>query len=270
MPIPGYVIPGQIICPVFERIGAESKPVNPVVRKYVAGHGVSVSQLANDVVALTATLMGRIIVEQINGDASNGSSSTIANNHANQANTSSSTRGLRKSITGNIHTFKVSVQDQFISPSAFTQLPENTESAQLSVTRPSTSVLPDVGTTVLARVTKLSLKQANVQILSVGQMSTQPTNSNTTISSEQITNDNIPASAESGFGIYGPVKGVVPFAQVTSGASGMVNATDVGEGFGGIVRAQDVRLTERDKVKILDCFKPGDIIRASVVSPILV
>lgn len=34
----------------------------------------------------------------------------------------------------------------------------------------------------------------------------------------------------------------------------------------GVIRAQDVRATEKDKVKIYESFKPGDIVRAQVVS----
>ena len=34
----------------------------------------------------------------------------------------------------------------------------------------------------------------------------------------------------------------------------------------GILRAQDVRSTERDKVKLADCFHVGDIVRALVIS----
>lgn len=34
----------------------------------------------------------------------------------------------------------------------------------------------------------------------------------------------------------------------------------------GVIRAQDVRATEKDKVKIYESFKPGDIVRARVVS----
>jgi exosome complex component CSL4 len=29
---------------------------------------------------------------------------------------------------------------------------------------------------------------------------------------------------------------------------------------------QDVRATEKDKVKIYQCFRPGDIVRAQIVS----
>ena len=34
----------------------------------------------------------------------------------------------------------------------------------------------------------------------------------------------------------------------------------------GVIRSQDVRATEKDKVKIYDSFRPGDIVRAQVVS----
>ncbi|KAI9827806.1 MAG: exosome 3'-_5 exonuclease subunit ski4 (Csl4) [Thelocarpon impressellum] len=42
----------------------------------------------------------------------------------------------------------------------------------------------------------------------------------------------------------------------------------VGEGgeFGGVIRAQDVRATEKDKVRIATSFRPGDIVRATVIS----
>jgi exosome complex component CSL4 len=37
------------------------------------------------------------------------------------------------------------------------------------------------------------------------------------------------------------------------------------EEFQGVVRVQDVRLTEKDKVKIADSFRLGDVVRAVVV-----
>lgn len=36
--------------------------------------------------------------------------------------------------------------------------------------------------------------------------------------------------------------------------------------FQGIIRAQDVRATEKDKVKIFESFRPGDVVRALVIS----
>ncbi len=40
-----------------------------------------------------------------------------------------------------------------------------------------------------------------------------------------------------------------------------------GEEFTGVIRAQDVRATEKDKVKIADCFRGGDVVKGLVVSP---
>jgi exosome complex RNA-binding protein Csl4 len=34
----------------------------------------------------------------------------------------------------------------------------------------------------------------------------------------------------------------------------------------GLIRVQDVRATEKDRVKIYESFRPGDIVRAEVVS----
>ncbi|KAJ8596992.1 hypothetical protein M405DRAFT_804619 [Rhizopogon salebrosus TDB-379] len=39
-----------------------------------------------------------------------------------------------------------------------------------------------------------------------------------------------------------------------------------GEEFNGVIRTQDVRATEKDKVKIGDCFRGGDIVKGIVIS----
>jgi exosome complex component CSL4 len=38
-----------------------------------------------------------------------------------------------------------------------------------------------------------------------------------------------------------------------------------GEDFQGVIRVQDVRATEKDKVKIADCFRGGDVVKGQVV-----
>ena len=40
----------------------------------------------------------------------------------------------------------------------------------------------------------------------------------------------------------------------------------LGEEFTGVIRKQDVRATEKDRVKIGDCFRGGDVVRGQVVS----
>ncbi|KAJ2901513.1 putative exosomal core protein csl4 [Zalerion maritima] len=47
----------------------------------------------------------------------------------------------------------------------------------------------------------------------------------------------------------------------------VVNETNVLEGeWQGVIRVQDVRATEKDKVRMVESFRPGDIVRARVVS----
>lgn len=72
-------------------------------------------------------------------------------------------------------------------------------------------VLPEVGNTVLCRVTRITQKQAAVAILVVGE---------TVLDTE----------------------------------------------WQGLIRTQDVRATEKDRVKIYESFRPGDIVRAQVIS----
>jgi exosome complex component CSL4 len=74
-----------------------------------------------------------------------------------------------------------------------------------------TEVLPEVNSTVLCRVTRITPRQATVAILVVGQ---------TVLDGE----------------------------------------------WQGLIRVQDVRATEKDKVRIFESFRPGDIVRAIVVS----
>ena len=38
-----------------------------------------------------------------------------------------------------------------------------------------------------------------------------------------------------------------------------------GEEFTGVIRVQDVRATDKDRVKIGDCFRGGDVIKGLVV-----
>ncbi|QLL32507.1 hypothetical protein HG536_0D00290 [Torulaspora globosa] len=105
--------------------------------------------------------------------------------------------------------------------------------------------LPKEGDIVLTRVTKISQQRANVEILAV---------------------ENQPVPIDSGVGSNG--SGIVA-AQGGSGAATFSisqASSDLGETFRGLIRSQDVRATERDTVKIIDCFKPGDIVRAQVLS----
>ncbi|KAH9982432.1 hypothetical protein BGW80DRAFT_1263260 [Lactifluus volemus] len=40
----------------------------------------------------------------------------------------------------------------------------------------------------------------------------------------------------------------------------------LGEDFTGVIRVQDIRATEKDKIKVGDCFRGGDVIKGLVIS----
>lgn len=70
-----------------------------------------------------------------------------------------------------------------------------------------------------------------------------------------------------------PEPGSVVIARVTKVMARMASADimcvgskSVREKFSGIIRQQDVRATEIDKVEMHSCFRPGDIVKAVVLS----
>jgi exosome complex component CSL4 len=86
--------------------------------------------------------------------------------------------------------------------------------AEANSEKKKSEILPEVGSTVLCKVTRIAPKQASVAILVVG---------DTVLDGE----------------------------------------------WQGVIRVQDVRATEKDKVKIFESFRPGDIVRAVVVNALL-
>lgn len=105
--------------------------------------------------------------------------------------------------------------------------------------------LPKEGDIVLTRVTRITLQRANVEILAV---------------------ENRPTPVDSGAGSNGT--GIVAPGGGSGAATFSISqaSSDLGETFRGIIRSQDVRTTERDRVKMMESFKPGDIVRAQVLS----
>ncbi|RDW94795.1 putative CSL4-core component of the 3`-5` exosome [Coleophoma crateriformis] len=105
-----------------------------------------------------------------------------------------------------------------ITPAAPAPLPTVSIDRNLSEAGPGkdgtiakAEILPEVNSTVLCRVTRITPRQASVAILVVGE---------TVLDGE----------------------------------------------WQGLIRVQDVRATEKDKVKIFESFRPGDIVRAVVIS----
>lgn len=101
-------------------------------------------------------------------------------------------------------------QQQQQSHGGGAQLPTISVSRRAAGGRRQREVLPQVGNSVLCRVTRITPRQAVVAILVCGE---------TVLEAE----------------------------------------------WQGVIRVQDVRATEKDRVKIYESFRPGDIVRASVV-----
>lgn len=96
-----------------------------------------------------------------------------------------------------------------------------------------------------------------------------------TLSPPPSSPDQRPTVEVTGHKAHGPVPepGSVVIARVTKVMTRMASADimcvgskSVREKFSGIIRQQDVRATEIDKVDMHSSFRPGDIVRASVLS----
>ncbi|KAF1982421.1 hypothetical protein K402DRAFT_340264 [Aulographum hederae CBS 113979] len=98
------------------------------------------------------------------------------------------------------------------------------------VTGATNSILPEVESIILARITRLTTRQANATILAIS-----PPNATSSA----------PSAAD-------PLLSSPPVA--------------CAHPFPALLRTQDIRATEKDKIKMLESFRPGDIIRAQVIS----
>jgi exosome complex component CSL4 len=96
------------------------------------------------------------------------------------------------------------------TPSTTKSVPQPT----IAIDHPFGALIPETGTIVLGRITRINPRQANLSILALG------------VSGEHTCRDAFPA----------------------------------------IIRQQDIRATEIDKVKLGESFRVGDVVRAVVIS----
>lgn len=124
---------------------------------------------------------------------------------------------------------------------------------------PVSNNLPKENDIVLVRITKLNKIQAFCEIISVESRGNVLQDSGIG-SSGEVSHESIPPG---GTGQILNNQSTLA-SSLTTGVNAM--ATELGESFKGIIRSQDIRLTERDKVKVIESFKPGDIVRAIIIS----
>lgn len=225
-----YTVPGQYLTPTY-KVAA-----NNSVEKYVPGRGTTVSSIAVTAQGLlaipvvVATILGRKVVQEI----------TPENAPTDAPNT--------------VKNFLVSVVPV---TNAYVEFEKEVPAAAAAH---SVSInLPQEGDVVLVRITRLTQKQANCEILSVE-------------GHGNILNDlGLGANGElahKSLPMGGGSQSLSSHTQVASSQSTQANAisVDLGETFKGIVRSQDIKSTNRDKTKVIESFRPGDIVRAVVIS----
>lgn len=120
----------------------------------------------------------------------------------------------------------------------------NTTKNTAAVSRPFAPPLPTVHSIVLGRIIRVRQREAHISLDVVDGRAAASSSSSTTTSTR--TTGTASTSSSSHYGT----------AAAGSGA---------GEPFTGIIRVQDVRATEKDRVRMGECFRVGDVVRAEVV-----
>ncbi|BAO41276.1 exosome complex component CSL4 [Kluyveromyces marxianus] len=230
--IPEKAIPGDLICPLFE---SSNDTNQEIIYRFIPGHGCKTQQFemnSQRIDAIVATLKGPIVVEPIEKESSSDSQDLLTNGNESETTFSENVPSEIEKEGRIIKQFLVSISNSNMHSSKFTddQFINN---------------LPREGDVVLARVTRINLQRITVDILAV---------------------ETTPLPIDSGIGSNG--SGITAPGGGSGAATFSISqaSADLGETFRGIIRSQDVRATDRDRVKVMESFKPGDIIRAQVLS----
>lgn len=235
MPSDRYVVPGQYLTPI-RKLNQDG-----VVEEYTPGKGTIITEIYVDherrksLPVIAATLAGKLVVrkkENKDGDDSenNGDSESAA---------------------------KLTL-DYIVSVLSKNSEIDFTKEDDLQSNVANSTRLPVEGDIALVRITRISQRQANCEILSVEGRGNALQDSGIGANGE-VAHESIPPG--------GGAQSLTTYGAMASHMVSLNSAPyDLGESFRGIIRTQDVRLTERDKIKMADCFKPGDIVRGEIIS----
>lgn len=244
------VIPGQYLVPQYETrgTGADERVV-----RHIPGTGAVVSQIragATTIPVLVATVLGTQVKQEIRpAEGTDAEESTDAKESTEDKNASKDQDSSQKPIEVLVSVVAGKNGDYARYAS---------EIDTLAPVNATATNLPHEGDTVLVRITRLNPKQAFCEILTVyGSGNVSPDGG---VGANGTT-------AHNSVPVGGGSQILLSFAAVAATQSFVAGSQplDVGENFKGIIRSQDVRATDRDKVKIIDCFRPGDVVRAQVL-----
>jgi exosome complex component CSL4 len=237
--IPKFVTPGQLLAPLYKPLDDKS------IVKFESGKGTAIQEFEignTRQKVISSTLVGNVKVEEII-EEEKGEEEKDSNPEADED--KEVQEKLKNALS--VKKYKISVINSNFNDYKDFEESESEQREPVKATTEITNNLPKEGDIVLTRVTKLSLKQAHVEILVIEGNGNILKDSGVGANGSITTNTNSYGSHSNFFQIH-------------------LNSSDLGENFKGIIRIQDVRSTERDKVKIIEMFKPGDIVRAQVLS----
>lgn len=232
------VLPGQYITPAY-KVDDKSQQIE----KFLLGKGTTLTYIDIDnqnIPVILATVIGRVLIRELKNEVVT----------EDEGDNDSSTK--KKANIKNYMVFVISQSNSYIDFER--ELNSNdAENTNISIN------LPKENDIVLVRITKITARQAYCEILSVEGFGNVISDSGLGVNGE---------SAHVSVPYGGGSQSLSNHQSIASSQSTSLGAIarDLGESFKGIIRSQDVRSTDRDKVKIIESFKPGDIVRAIIIS----
>lgn len=224
-------VPGQYLM-------ASTKEENGVIHKYFPAKGTIISTIGlksgEQAEVILATVLGKIVIQEL-----------VDTNEGEEA-----AKSEKK-----VKSFLVSV----VPGTEYSSFAKEIGADASSAVSATATNLPKEGDIVLVKVIRLTLRQATCEILC------KEGSGNVASDSGMGSNG---TSAQFSVPMGGGSQLLSSYGAVASFQGSLAGSqpVDVGESFRGLIRSQDVRSTERDKVKLVDCFRPGDIVRALVLS----
>lgn len=252
------VVPGQYLEPEYK---ASEDGTKKEILRYFPGKGAArlmIDSGAKSIPVIVATVLGKHIVQEIiSPTVEEGATSETpeAQKSGETATENSTTPADNPDVP--VRNFLVSVVSG--NSSEYAKYASEIEASASDAVSATATNLPRVGDEVLVRITRLNPKQAYCEVLCVvghgNVLSDGGAGSNGTSANFSLPSGG-GAQLLSSYGAVASFQGTMVGAQ----------PLDVGETFKGIIKSQDVRSTDRDKVKIGECFKPGDVVKAQVLS----
>ncbi|KAK6204928.1 5 exonuclease subunit ski4 [Scheffersomyces amazonensis] len=227
------VVPGQYITPTY-KLQEDSN----IIEKYISGRGTTISQIkaseTSTITVIAASILGKVYINEI--EVTSGEVEDKNNEQKQQ-----------------IKTFLVVVIPKSSTYLNFQKEHQQALSNSISIN------LPKENDIVLVKVTKITLKQVFCEILTVENGDNVLKDSGLGVNGELSHASVSPSGGSASLSNYQTVAS----SQSTMSAA---QFQDIGENFRGVIRSQDIRSTERDRVKVIESYKPGDIVRAMILS----